>query len=171
MLWKEGVDIWFKSCSKSHIDVIVYGEGGLNPWRATGFYGHPDARKRHISWRLLETLKDQSKLPWVVFGDLNEITHPDEKLGWLGRDADQMREFRDCLSRCEFTDLGFIGPQYTWCNGRFGEHRTLVRLDSGVANDGWRGIFPDAQVDHSSMFASDNFFLTIFLKKKFPRDP
>ena len=27
MLWKEGTDIWFKSCSHSHIDVVVHGEG------------------------------------------------------------------------------------------------------------------------------------------------
>ena len=88
MIWKEGADIRFKSCSNSHIDVVVYNEKGRNPWRATGFYGHPDTRKRHISWSLLETLKKQCDMPWVVFGDFNEITHPDEKLGWADQDAD-----------------------------------------------------------------------------------
>ena len=83
MIWKEGADIRFKSCSNSHIDHVVYDEKGLNLWGTTGFYGHPDARKRSISWSLLETLKNQCDMPWVVFGDFNEITHPDEKLGWV----------------------------------------------------------------------------------------
>jgi len=59
MIWKEGLDIRFKSCSNSHIDVVVFDEKGSNLWRATGFYGHPDARKRGISWQLLESLRNQ----------------------------------------------------------------------------------------------------------------
>ncbi|KAK7837548.1 hypothetical protein CFP56_021109 [Quercus suber] len=98
MIWRDGVDVRFMSCSHSHIDVVVHGEGGACPWRATGFYGHPDASMRHTSWELLETLKKQSTLPWVVFGNFNEIVHSEEKLGWLDRDADQMRNFRECLS-------------------------------------------------------------------------
>ena len=39
MLWREGTDIWFKSCSHSHIDVIVHGEGKGDSWRISGFMG------------------------------------------------------------------------------------------------------------------------------------
>lgn len=55
MLWCEGVDVRFKSCSHSHIDVVVHVDGGAKPWRASSFYGHPDARKRYISWELLNS--------------------------------------------------------------------------------------------------------------------
>nr|POE57175.1 uncharacterized protein CFP56_01831 [Quercus suber] len=164
----EGADIRFKSCSNSHIDVLVYDEKGQNPWRATGFYGHPDARKRNISWSLLETLKKQCDMPWVVFGDFNEIIHPDEKLGWADRDADQMRGFRDCLNVCGLHDLGFVGSRYTWCNGRIGDQRTLIRLDRVVANEGWLANFPEAQVHHISMAASDHCLLALFVRKKAP---
>ena len=81
ILWREGVDVRLRSVSNSHMDVIVNGEGGVFSWKATGFYSHPDVRKRHISWELLRTLKNQSTLPWVVLGDFNEIVHPKEKLG------------------------------------------------------------------------------------------
>ena len=64
-------------------------------------------------------------MPWVLFGDFNEIIHFDEKLGWLNRDAFQMQNFRNCLSSCGLFDLGFVKQQYTWCNGRYGEQRTL----------------------------------------------
>ena len=39
LMWKEGTEIFFKSCSNSHIDVVVIGESTSTPWRATGFYG------------------------------------------------------------------------------------------------------------------------------------
>ena len=109
MIWKEGYDIKFKSCSNSHIDVVIHGEFGKPPWRATRFYGQPDTNKRYISWKLMETLNEQCDMPWVVFGDFNEITHPKEKLGWLYRDADQIRAFRECLWQCGLLDLGFMG--------------------------------------------------------------
>ena len=54
LLWREGTDIRFKSCSHSHIDVVVHGVGNGGPWRVTGFYGHPDTGKRYTSWQLLE---------------------------------------------------------------------------------------------------------------------
>ena len=58
MIWCEGVDVRFMSCSHSHIDVVVHGERGASSWRPTGFYGHPNTSKRHTSWELLETLKN-----------------------------------------------------------------------------------------------------------------
>ena len=82
LLWREGTEVTFKSCSHSHIDVVVQEESSMIPWCATGFYSHPDASKR-----LLETLRDQCLMPWVVFGDFNKITHQDEKIGWLERDV------------------------------------------------------------------------------------
>lgn len=63
MIWREGVDVRFKSCSNSHIDVVVHGEGGSNLWRVTGFYGHLHASKRYISWELLVSLKYQCEMP------------------------------------------------------------------------------------------------------------
>lgn len=143
MLWREGIDVRFKSCSNSHIDVVVFGVQGRPPWRATGFYRHPNASKRHTSWKLLEMQKIQCEILWVVFGDFNKITQSDEKLGWLDRDAEQMKNFRDCLSFCGITDLGFVGKRVTWCNERF-------------ANEEWRRIFPEAIVHHMAMSASNH---------------
>ena len=168
MIWKEGLDIRFKSCSNSHIDVVVYDEKGLNPWRAMVFYGHPDVRKRGVSWKLLESLRDQCDFPWVVFGNFNEITHPNEKLGWADQDANQIRGFRDFLSAYRLHDLVFVGSRFTWCNGRFGDQWTLIHLNRVVANEGWTTRFTKAQVHHISMSTSDHYLLALFLRKKTP---
>ena len=57
LLWKEGIDVRFKSYSNSYIDVEIHDSSAPTPWCATGFYGQPDAAKRFISWELLEVLK------------------------------------------------------------------------------------------------------------------
>ena len=36
MLWKEGVDVCFKSCSNTHIDLVVCERNGAQPWWAMG---------------------------------------------------------------------------------------------------------------------------------------
>ena len=63
MIWKKGTEIRLKSCSNSHIDVVVEGEAVQAPWRATGFYGQPKSGKRKISWSLLEALNKQCDMP------------------------------------------------------------------------------------------------------------
>ena len=50
LLWREGTLIDFKSCSNSHIDVVVRDSPSAKPWRVTGFYGHLDTNKRYVSW-------------------------------------------------------------------------------------------------------------------------
>ncbi|KAL4632855.1 hypothetical protein ACB092_04G081300 [Castanea dentata] len=50
LLWREGTEVTFKSYSHSHIDVVVREESATTPWRATGFYGHPDVGKRLLLW-------------------------------------------------------------------------------------------------------------------------
>ena len=64
----------FKSCSNSDINVEIHESSSVAPWQATGFYGQPDAAKRFISSQLMTVLEKQSNLPWVVFGDFNEIS-------------------------------------------------------------------------------------------------
>ena len=49
MLWKEGADVCFKSCSNAHIDVVVSEGADTQLWRAMGFYGHPNIGMRIIS--------------------------------------------------------------------------------------------------------------------------
>ena len=146
LLWKENVDVRVQSYSHSHIDAIVHDSSVNTTWRATGFYGHPDTAQRSSSWRLLETLNAQFDLPWVVFGDFNEITHIEEKCGGAERDANQMEAFRTALDNCDLRDLGFAGQRFTWCNGRIGAQRTLVRLDRMVANSRWIELFQQAKV-------------------------
>lgn len=105
-------------------------------------------------------------MPWIVFGDLNKITHLDEKIVGADRDVNHTEEFSECLSRCELHDLGFIGQHYNWCNERFGDQRTLIKLDRMVANKAWMRIFLEARVQHVSMSISDHYLLALSLARR-----
>ncbi|KAM6543427.1 hypothetical protein CsatB_007874 [Cannabis sativa] len=45
-------------------------------WRLIGVYGEPNRSRRHETWTLLLTLAGESKLPWCVIGDINNVGHP-----------------------------------------------------------------------------------------------
>jgi hypothetical protein len=57
-----------------------------------------------------------------------------------------MRNFQEVLTICELSDLGFHGPKYTWSNYQEGPNLIKERLDIGVANSAWCGLFPAANV-------------------------
>ena len=50
-------------------------------------------------------------------GDMNEIMYPFEKEGGNRRPAQFMEAFRDVISECGLTDLGFSGDKFTWHRG------------------------------------------------------
>ena len=85
-------------------------------WRITGFYGHPKAHKRKESWDQLKALNLKFQLPWIYFGDFNEILSMNKKMGGVQRSQRQMDEFRDAVNSYGFKDLGYNGFDYTWCN-------------------------------------------------------
>lgn len=76
LLWRKEIDIELKSMSLHHVDVMVRSGIGNEEWRCTGFYGWLEVHNRHLSWKLLETLSTHFAVPWLCFGDFNEIIFP-----------------------------------------------------------------------------------------------
>ena len=62
-------------------------------------------------------------------GDFNETLHASEQFEGAGRTERQMEGFREAVSICGFSDLGFIGLPYTWDSRQDGDHNIKVRLD------------------------------------------
>ncbi|XP_016706908.2 uncharacterized protein [Gossypium hirsutum] len=156
--WKGNMLVKLKSFSSYHIDVEVHDNECGNVWRFTGFYGHPDGRRRGNSWNLLRQLhQDQNQgLPLVVMGDFNEIIDSFEKKGGRLRPIGQMRDFRGVLEDCCLNDLGFVGRWFTWERGRFASTNIRERLDRGVASLSWMNTFPGYRLEHSSHSFSDH---------------
>ena len=126
-----------------------------------GFYGHPESHLRKDSWKLLSYLNNQFSLPWFCYGNFNEILSLSEKSGGPLRTQRQMDGFRDAVNNCGFQDLGFSGPQYTWCNMREGSDRVYLHLDRAFANSDWLNKFSNCKVHHVTDSTSDHCILRI----------
>ena len=59
-----------------------------------------------------------------------------------------MAKFRDVLSDCKLFDLGFRGPKWTYDNKQSGVDNVKVRIDRGVADQGWSSIFVSLNRTH-----------------------
>ena len=79
MMWKEGIKIEIKSYSKHHINAVVQNNEGSS-WRCTRVYDNPKTEERKHTWELIRRLSGMSSIPWICFGDFNEILHLREKL-------------------------------------------------------------------------------------------
>lgn len=49
-----------------------------------------------------------------MLGDFNEVLSSEEKYGGNSINLNRALEFKECLDNCNFLDLGFAGPKFTW---------------------------------------------------------
>ena len=155
LLWHGECNIEVQNFSRRHINTIVLLNGG-NPWKWTGFYGHPDTNRKEESWSLLRKLSELQSEAWMVMGDCNEILDSSEKLGGGDRPMRQMEAFRRTLYDCAITDLGFYGPKFTWNNCKEEGNFIQERLDKGVANKEWCSRFPNFCISMEVVACSDH---------------
>jgi exonuclease III len=106
MFWKRNVNVVLRSFGRRHVDVDVIRENG-SVWRFTGVYGESKGERKHETWRLLRTLKQQHQdgRPWLCLGDFNEILSNTEKEGGVPRPLACMESFRSALQACDLVDL------------------------------------------------------------------
>ena len=72
-----------------------------------------------------------------------------------------MDAFREAIQQCRFKDLGYCGPEFTWCNMKEGESRMYLRLDRAMATQDWVDYFKDTKVHHVVDSTSDHCVLLI----------
>ncbi|XP_050222303.1 uncharacterized protein LOC126672395 [Mercurialis annua] len=163
LMWKKDVDINIASYSQNHIDFEYNCLNDGLKWRGTGVYGWPEAGSRGLTWDLMRRLCGGSSLPWLVFGDFNEILFSREKEGGRPKQNYLMESFRQALDDCALRDLGWTGFQFTWDNGRRDSNNIRERLDRFLASVSWSLLFPSTTVSHLSRIASDhNLILLCF---------
>ena len=161
MFWKRHINAKLNNFSKYHIDMEITEVDGFR-WHFTGIYGEPSTDKRENTWKVLRTLNDKIKLPWLCAGDFNEIMYSKEKKGGPPRNRRQMENFRSALADCGLRDLGFRGDKFTWRNNSFdARHYVKERLDRAVATREWCEHFPAYKVINGDPRHSDHRPVTI----------
>ena len=161
MLWSRDIKVEIQGYSRSYIDAFVTDPESGFQWRITGFYGNPKTHQRKESWDLLKSLSQKYQLPWLCFDDFNEIVVVEEKLGGVQRSQKQMDEFREAIHHCRFKDLGYCGPEFTWCNMQEDESRLYLRLDRALATPEWVDHYKNIKVYHLVESTSDHCALLI----------
>ena len=111
---------------------------------------------------MLQHLNSQYQMPWACLGDFNDILSTTEKARGLDRSQQQMKGFREAINICNFQDMGYEGPDFTWCNQRHGRGRIQLRLDRVLATMDWIEHYQNSRVFHIVESTSDHYaiFLT-----------
>uniref|UniRef100_A0A803QJN9 Reverse transcriptase domain-containing protein n=1 Tax=Cannabis sativa TaxID=3483 RepID=A0A803QJN9_CANSA len=128
----------------------------------TGFYGHPCASQRHLTWTLLRRCFDIAPLsPWLAIGDFNEILSHDDKIGGSTRNASQITAFRATLDACKLSQIPYEGERTTWTNKSQGNGNVKERLDYGFTNNHWDSTFLIPTLRHLDFYNSDHQALKV----------
>lgn len=59
-----------------------------------------------------------------------------------------MKGFRNAINVCGFQDMGYEGPNFTWCNRRSEGERIRLRLDRVLATIDWMELYHNSKVYH-----------------------
>ena len=161
MLWSREIKVEIQGYSRNYVDAVVTEPDSSFKWRITGFYENLETYRRKESWDFLRCLSQKYQLPWLCFGDFNEIVSVEEKLGGVQRSKKHMDDFREVIHRCRFKDLGFVGPEFTWCNMQQGESKMFLRLDRVLATLDWVDHYKDVKVHHLVESTSDHCALLL----------
>ncbi|XP_057426589.1 uncharacterized protein LOC130720022 [Lotus japonicus] len=133
ILWKgHEVQVEVLRAHRQFVHASITPFGCSNSFLATFVSGSPNSSIRNVLWSSLVELQERISPPWIVLGDFNAYLGADEKYGGAGANTYSMRCFRECLERCQLSDMGFKGPPFTWTWRGIKE-----RLDRAVCVEEW----------------------------------
>lgn len=72
-----------------------------------------------------------------------------------------MEDFCVAINKCGFKDLGYNGPDFTWCNMREGKEMIYLRLDRALAILEWIDQYGNMRVHHLVDSVSDHCTLLV----------
>ncbi|KAJ4828997.1 hypothetical protein Tsubulata_031728 [Turnera subulata] len=131
-----------------HVQVSPHGKPSFF---LTAVYTSTSESRQSSLWPRLLFISERMQDPWLLMGDFNVTAFPEETQGGAGVQFNRLARFREWISDCHLTDLGFKGPRFTWFRGLIRR-----RLDRMLANDQWRARFDDASVFHLLRVKSDH---------------
>ncbi|XP_021861101.2 uncharacterized protein [Spinacia oleracea] len=108
-----------------------------------GIYAPSTSTKRHELWHELQASLPPPSTPWLVLGDLNEVTNQAEKSGGRAFRSSQCSQLHLLADAASLVDLGYNGNPFTWSNAREGLELIRERLDKALSNPSWLNTYPN----------------------------
>ncbi|XP_074351469.1 uncharacterized protein LOC141690581 [Apium graveolens] len=165
LLWKNTGGVEIKGSSNHYIDFEVECTQ-MGRWRYTGFYGCPERSRRQESWDIIQSLAIRSNLSWCMLGDYNDMLYNYEKIGGRPQPTHLLEGFSKVIMDCGLEDLGFKGSKFTWEKSRGTDIWIQERLDRGLATQGWKELFPYADITVIEVSTSDHLPLLLQLNSQ-----
>ncbi|GJU09942.1 reverse transcriptase [Tanacetum coccineum] len=142
LCWNKDLNVQITSFSKHHVNFSVIEDTGRE-WRGSGIYGWPTNQDKYRTWMLLRSIKSLSTLPWVCFGDFNEVLYSFEKVGARGCN---MRELEAFAASCQdfASDHSPILLDQEVCSAGGGKKRGFRFEHMWLRDSRLRGVIEDA---------------------------
>ncbi|KAK4267368.1 hypothetical protein QN277_024155 [Acacia crassicarpa] len=150
-LWETNIlQVVVLECQLQFMHLQITNAAG-NIWHFTVVYASPSAIGRRTLWSNLSRIASTVHGAWTIGGDLNgTMLHCERRSSATVRTSPD-HELINWAELHDMTDVGFLGPEYTWQRGS-----TEARLDRLLATDQWFNMFPNASVSHLPFFKSDH---------------
>ncbi|KAL4278261.1 hypothetical protein GQ457_03G017040 [Hibiscus cannabinus] len=113
------------------------------------------------NWALIDRLRDNSPLPWLLGGDFNEILTFSEKQGGNRKPHHQLTDFRECLLRNDLADCKPSRGWFTWMKSGSRTMPIRERLDRFIADNAWFLTFPIFRAWSDYSPNSDHHFILL----------
>ncbi|XP_056688797.1 uncharacterized protein [Spinacia oleracea] len=156
LFWKNTIDLILFSEDVNQFHVLFHFENVRPEVLITGLHAPSVPGPRHALWRNMADNLPPSDTPWLMVGDMNEVTSQSEKMGGRPFRSGQCKDLRNFMDAAGLVDLGFHGNPYTWTNARDGAGLIKERLDRALANSPWLDIFPHTQIAKKRLLARIN---------------
>lgn len=131
-------------------------------WVISTICNNSRVRGQRLFWQELLGLSSLN-LAWIIIDDFNFILYDNEHRGGSYRYyACKARLFSKFIASNDLLDVGFIGPDFTWCNKQSGLARHWARLDRYLVNTTWISKFDAYVINHLPRLFSDH--APLFLK-------
>ncbi|KAF7146373.1 hypothetical protein RHSIM_Rhsim04G0047200 [Rhododendron simsii] len=169
--WSDEVTIDVRFKSKNIFRCVVNWPRISTPFLITFIYAPPVWVDRLSFWNYMRSVARENRLPWICVGDFNDCSSQAEKQGGNPCSRGRLDQFHGFVLDCEFMDLEFKGPSFTWSNNQDGDNNIRVRLDQAMVTVDWRNLFPLAQVWHELKVGSDHCPLIVKCRVPLKRVP
>ena len=157
LLWNsDRVEVSLLSKTKQEIHVTVKVCALNFSWLFSAVYASPRIEEMSILWNNLFSLAELQSMAWFIARDFNEPLLDEDKFGGRNISLNRSLLFKDYLDKCNMIDLGFLGPRFTWTNGRELSALIQERIDKFFVNPNWCSTFPEARVSHLTRCHSDH---------------
>ncbi|XP_059285600.1 uncharacterized protein LOC132039071 [Lycium ferocissimum] len=155
-LWDDNYSCTIVEDHIQHLTLQVHHIMSQVKFHVSIVYAKIKASNRKDLWGSLSQLNQQIVGPWSIMGNFNVIMESSEKKGGRRHRLSRSLDFINCMVDCGMKDAGYVGNDYTWCNGRRKMKRILKRLDRVMYNDKWFEEFSNVTARHLPRTGADH---------------